>query len=75
MFAWCPRLVIQDRDVQMLMDGLDLPPDRANLFERLGTAGPAVADVVPRRWMRMDHVFLLDNRQGWAWDVRFSHTM
>eukprot|EP00435_Cladocopium_sp_Y103_P063659 s40_g25.t1 len=26
-------LVIQDRDVQLLMDDLDLPPDRANLFE------------------------------------------
>lgn len=28
-------LVIQDRDVQRLMDELDLPPDRANLFEGL----------------------------------------
>ncbi|CAE7405942.1 CAC, partial [Symbiodinium pilosum] len=26
-------LVIQDRQVQLLMDDLDLPPDRANLFE------------------------------------------
>ena len=26
-------LVIQDRGVQQLMDELDLPPDRANLFE------------------------------------------
>lgn len=32
-------LVIQDRDVQMLMDGLDLPPDRANLFEIIDADG------------------------------------
>lgn len=31
---WTPRVArLQDRQVQMLMDDLDLPPDRANLFE------------------------------------------
>lgn len=32
-------LVIQDRDVQRLMDELDLPPDRANLFEVIDADG------------------------------------
>ncbi|CAE7739884.1 Cacna1a [Symbiodinium pilosum] len=32
-------LVIQDRHVQKLMDDLDLPPDRANLFEMLDGDG------------------------------------
>ena len=32
-------LVIQDRKVQQLMDDLDLPPDRANLFEMLDADG------------------------------------
>eukprot|EP00437_Effrenium_voratum_P053057 CAMPEP_0181535792 /NCGR_PEP_ID=MMETSP1110-20121109/74461_1 /TAXON_ID=174948 /ORGANISM="Symbiodinium sp., Strain CCMP421" /LENGTH=308 /DNA_ID=CAMNT_0023667229 /DNA_START=46 /DNA_END=973 /DNA_ORIENTATION=- len=32
-------LVIQDREVQQLMDELDLPPDRANLFEVIDADG------------------------------------
>jgi len=32
-------LVVQDRHVQRLMNELDLPPDRANLFEMLDTDG------------------------------------
>ncbi|CAE7350729.1 Catsper1, partial [Symbiodinium microadriaticum] len=32
-------LVIQDRQVQLLMDDLDLPPDRANLFEVIDADG------------------------------------
>ena len=32
-------LVIQDRGVQQLMDELDLPPDRANLFEIIDADG------------------------------------
>ena len=32
-------LVIQDRGVQRLMDELDLPPDRANLFEIIDADG------------------------------------
>lgn len=31
--------MIQDRKVQQLMDDLDLPPDRANLFEMLDADG------------------------------------
>ncbi|CAJ1422126.1 unnamed protein product [Effrenium voratum] len=35
----CFLMVIQDRTVQHLMDDLDLPPDRANLFEIIDADG------------------------------------
>ncbi|CAK9096891.1 unnamed protein product [Durusdinium trenchii] len=38
-------LVIQDRTVQTLMDELDLPPDRANLFEVIDADGSGTMDV------------------------------
>eukprot|EP00439_Symbiodinium_sp_Y106_P071021 s295_g12.t1 len=38
-------LVIQDRNVQALMDDLDLPPDRANLFEVIDADGSGTMDV------------------------------
>ncbi|CAJ1341513.1 unnamed protein product [Effrenium voratum] len=38
-------LVIQDRTVQTLMDDLDLPPDRANLFEVIDADGSGTMDV------------------------------
>jgi len=38
-------LVIQDRSVQTLMDELDLPPDRANLFEVIDADGSGTMDV------------------------------
>jgi len=38
-------LVIQDRHVQSLMDDLDLPPDRANLFEAIDADGSGTLHV------------------------------
>ncbi|CAK8991379.1 unnamed protein product [Durusdinium trenchii] len=38
-------LVIQDRCVQRLMDELDLPPDRANLFEAIDADGSGTLHV------------------------------
>ncbi|CAJ1335271.1 unnamed protein product [Effrenium voratum] len=38
-------LVIQDRYVQSLMDDLDLPPDRANLFEAIDADGSGTLHV------------------------------
>ena len=39
--SWCldANQVIQDHSVQTLMDELDLPPDRANLFEVIDADG------------------------------------
>jgi len=37
--------VVQDRQVQRLMDDLDLPPDRANLFEALDADGSGTLHV------------------------------
>lgn len=38
-------LVIQDRQVQVLMDDLDLPPDRANLFEIIDADGSGTLQI------------------------------
>eukprot|EP00434_Breviolum_minutum_P002875 symbB.v1.2.002531.t1/scaffold127.1/size312441/3 len=38
-------LVIQDRQVQLLMDDLDLPPDRANLFEIIDADGSGTLQI------------------------------
>lgn len=38
-------LVIQDRGVQLLMDDLDLPPDRANLFEIIDADGSGTLQI------------------------------
>ncbi|CAJ1454049.1 unnamed protein product, partial [Effrenium voratum] len=38
-------LVIQDRSVQKLMDDLDLPPDRANLFEIIDADGSGTLQI------------------------------
>ncbi|CAE7929903.1 Cacna1c, partial [Symbiodinium necroappetens] len=38
-------LVIQDRGVQKLMDDLDLPPDRANLFEIIDADGSGTLQI------------------------------
>lgn len=41
----CFLMVIQDRTVQILMDQLDLPPDRANLFEIIDADGSGTLHV------------------------------
>ena len=38
-------LIIQDRGVQKLMDDLDLPPDRANLFEIIDADGSGTLQI------------------------------
>ena len=45
-------MVIQDRRVQGLMDELELPPDRANLFEIIDADGSGtlqLSELVPRK--------------------------
>jgi len=41
----CFLMVVQDRSVQKLMDELDLPPDRANLFEIIDADGSGTLHV------------------------------
>ena len=48
-------MVIQDRRVQGLMDELELPPDRANLFEIIDADGSGtlqLSELVPGRHVR-----------------------
>ncbi|CAK8991324.1 unnamed protein product [Durusdinium trenchii] len=61
-------LVIQDRCVQRLMDELDLPPDRANLFEAIDADGSGtlhVTELVQAPWpFRTKGSVMLDLSRG-----------
>ena len=57
-------MVIQDRRVQALMDELELPPDRANLFEIIDADGSGtlqLSELVP--WIALE--FLCRGFGGW----------